>query len=89
MTLDEYLFHLHNFPSPQPPPFTFFLSDHRVTPDFCPSPVCDNDPHICPGTTVCADEAAYQFDIIDRICTYLFTVEYGMRLLTCWAVAPR
>ena len=61
----------------------------RVVPLSCDMPVCNDDINLCPGSMLCADEAAHQFDVIDRVCTFLFTIEYGLRILTCWSVTPR
>lgn len=61
----------------------------RIIPDTCDSPVCDNDHLLCPGYQICQDVISNEFDWIENICVYFFTAEYGVRLLTCWAVTPR
>jgi hypothetical protein len=61
----------------------------RISPTTCNFPACDNDPTLCPGYQICPDDTSIQFLTIDDICTYLFTIEYGLRLFTCWSVPPR
>ena len=68
---------------------SFFPLPPRTIPATCSYPVCDNDSKLCPGAMICRDEISSQFNLIDDLCTYLFTMEYGLRLLTCWAVTPR
>jgi Ion transport protein len=38
---------------------------------------------------VCQDQTADAFVVIENFCLYFFTIEYGLRLLSCWAVSPR
>jgi hypothetical protein len=38
---------------------------------------------------VCADETAPAFVVIENFCLYYFTIEYGLRFISCWAVSPR
>ena len=59
------------------------------TPSTCSSPSCDNDPVLCPSYQICEPIQLAPFDVIDSFCVYFFTVEYLVRLLTCWSVSPR
>jgi len=61
----------------------------RIVPETCFDPACNNDPVLCPGFQICEDIQSSAFTTIDDICTYLFTIEYGLRFLTCWSVTPR
>jgi hypothetical protein len=62
---------------------------HRYYPHYCDTPVCNDDPVLCPGRTVCEGESAPALAIVDLVCIVIFTVEYGLRLFTAWAVSPR
>jgi hypothetical protein len=62
---------------------------YRVTPDTCYFPACDNDPNLCPGYMICESEKSPAFTAVESFCIYVFTIEYCLRLLCCWAVSPR
>ena len=61
----------------------------RYVPYTCPTPVCNNDPILCPGYMICPDTELPQVTAVENFTTYYFTAEYGLRLLTVWAVTPR
>jgi Ion transport protein len=60
----------------------------QVVPATCPLPACDHDPVLCPGTQVCAPVTSPVFVMIDAVCVWIFTVEYGLKMLSVWAVSP-
>ena len=60
----------------------------QVVPATCPLPACDHDPVLCPGAQVCAPVPAPVFVMIDAVCVWIFTVEYGLKMLSVWAVSP-
>lgn len=60
----------------------------QVVPATCSKPACQNDPKLCPQRTMCAPTPQPVFDIIDSVCIWIFTVEYGLRVATCWSVSP-
>jgi hypothetical protein len=43
-------------------------------------------PSLCPNTTICEPINPPYFDTIDMVCVIIFTIDYGIRLLTCWCV---
>jgi hypothetical protein len=59
------------------------------TPSTCATPVCQNDPKLCPGKTVCEPIVPWYFQQIDIVSIYLFTFDYAMRVALCWTVSPR
>ena len=59
------------------------------TPATCPQPACKNHPKWCPGRMICAPQPPPVFDTIENVCIYFFTLEYGLKFLTCWSVTPR
>lgn len=61
----------------------------RFTPDFCLYPACDNDPDLCPDRMICPPEKDLPFIIIENFTIIVFTIEYVLRVLTCWSVSPR
>ena len=63
-------------------------SMNRV-PATCAAPVCNRDPNLCPGQTLCAPEPLPVFETIENACIFIFTAEYGLKLLTCWTVSAR
>jgi len=72
--------------------FAFIVSTHpalRYTPDTCDQPACDDDPTLCPGYAVCEPVTLPVFDTIEEAVTIIFTIEYGLRVVTLWAVTPR
>ena len=62
---------------------------YQYTPDWCSSPVCNNDPIVCPDSMVCQPQPSLYFQHIDAICVYIFTAEYFARLLTLFSVPGR
>jgi hypothetical protein len=67
----------------------FILSgdpQYNITPDTCETPVCDNDSTLCPERMVCEPVPPQSFDTVDEVCVILFTIDYMIRLLTCWSV---
>ena len=60
----------------------------QYTPATCLSPACHNDPKLCPNSMICEPQPFPVFDTIDAICIYIFTVEYGLKLLSVWSVSP-
>jgi hypothetical protein len=62
--------------------------DYSRSPKYCEQPTCDHDPALCPNTTICEPINPPFFDTIDMVCVIIFTVDYGIRLLTCWCVPP-
>jgi len=60
----------------------------QVVPATCPAPACNHDPVLCPGAQVCAPTIAPVFVKIDAVCVWIFTVEYGLKMLSVWAVSP-
>ena len=61
----------------------------RYVPTTCDQPVCNNDPLLCPDYMVCTDIELPLVLTVESFTTYYFTAEYGLRLLTVWAVTPR
>jgi hypothetical protein len=59
------------------------------TPTTCFQPACNNNPRWCPGYMICPPEPSPVFETIENLCIYLFTIEYGMKFLTCWSVSPQ
>ena len=57
-------------------------------PDTCLFPACHNDSKLCPNSMICEPQPYPIFDTIDAICIYIFTAEYGAKLLSVWAVSP-
>ena len=48
--------------------------------------VCNNDPDLCPGTTICAPKPFPIFDYIETFCVAFFSFDYVLRASTCWSV---
>ena len=48
----------------------------RVSVTNCTSPACDNDPVLCPGTTICEPVIEPLLTSIDDVCVIIFTLEY-------------
>ena len=61
----------------------------QATPLTCTSPVCDNDPSLCAGRTICKPIPAKMYSYVEAACILCFTVQYAVRVLTVWAVPPR
>lgn len=59
------------------------------TPLTCADPACDNNPKWCPGYMICPPEPSPVFETIENICIYLFSIEYGLKFITCWSVSPQ
>lgn len=57
-------------------------------PDNCAVPVCDNDPKLCRNMRLCAPQPLPAFDTIEDVCFYVFMIEYGLKIATCWTVSP-
>ena len=57
-------------------------------PTTCDKPACQNDPDLCPQRTICAPVTHAFFNMIDNVCIWIFTVEYVLRVGTCWSVSP-
>ena len=55
----------------------------------CASPACDNDATLCPGETICEPAVEPYLNEIDDWCVILFSIEYGLRVLTVCSVANR
>ena len=62
-----------------------FLQEFPAT---CLQPACYNDPVLCPQRTICAPITHPVFNTIDNVCIWIFTVEYLLRVGTCWSVSP-
>lgn len=83
-----------HFPSSSSIDFTLHisrvvLSVNRYKPETCKDPVCNNDPILCPGAMVCEPRPPRTFEEVDAAVIYIFTIEYFLKFLTCWAVSPR
>ena len=66
------------------------LPNYRNVPvSSCSSPACDNDATLCPGETVCEPAVEPYLNEIDDWCVILFSIEYGLRVLTVCTVANR
>ena len=65
------------------------LGWNRYTPTTCDNPACDNDAVLCPNSQICAPSQTPGFDTIELLTAVFFMIEYGSRVLTCWAVSPR
>ena len=61
----------------------------RLQPTTCANPVCNNVADICPGKMVCEPTTAPAALLIGAICNYIFTIEYGIRFFSLWAVDSR
>lgn len=61
----------------------------RYQPSTCEIPACDNDTDLCPGSIVCEPIPPPVFNVIDAVCIYIFTIEYGVRLFTCWGASSK
>ena len=61
----------------------------RYQPTTCVSPVCNNDPTICPGSIVCPPEDNATIALIELACISLFTIEFTIRFFTVWAANSR
>jgi hypothetical protein len=61
---------------------------YNVAPDSCLTPTCEDDPALCPGRTICEPISLPFFNTVDEICVIIFTIDYAVRLLTCWTVPP-
>jgi len=61
----------------------------QYTPTSCDSPACNNDPVLCPGTTICEPVPLPIFDTIDAVVVIYFTIDYCMRVFTCPFVPRR
>lgn len=62
-----------------------FIYMCRYQPTSCKLPICQDDPILCPERIICSPVPLEMFKPIDMICVTIFTVEYGVRLLTSWA----
>ena len=65
------------------------LDAFKYTPTTCVAPVCQNDPKNCPNAIVCEPVQIAYMSTIELICVIIFTIEYGMRMVTVWSVPPR
>ena len=65
------------------------LNQSQKTPTTCDNPACDNDVILCPNSQICAPLQTEGFNFIELLTAVFFLIEYGSRLLTCWAVSPR
>ena len=63
--------------------------EFQASPPRCDYPACNNDPVLCPGHMICKPIALYTFQYVEAACVVCFTVQYLVRMLTCWSVSPR
>ena len=60
----------------------------QYQPSTCDNPSCSDDQLLCPGYQVCESIELPSVTLVSNLSTYYFTVEYGLKLLTVWAVSP-
>ncbi|CAE7393688.1 Kcnb2, partial [Symbiodinium microadriaticum] len=60
---------------------------HR--PSTCETPACKNDPEFCPDSEICEPVAPAVFEKIEAVCIGVFTVDYGIRVITVAALPAR
>lgn len=65
------------------------LTMDQYTPTTCDAPACDHDRALCSGKQVCEPQQLPGFDAIEVISVFFFTIEYGLRITTCWTVSAR
>lgn len=61
----------------------------RVIPGSCSDPVCLNVTDVCAGGMVCESMENENVFIIQRLCGAIYSLEYVVRLGTCWTVTSR
>ena len=61
----------------------------QYIPDTCDLPFCNDDLTLCPGYQVCEPVEVPEITAISNFTTYYFTVEYGLKFFTVWAVSSR
>ena len=61
----------------------------QYIPDTCDLPFCNDDLTLCPGYQVCEPVEIPDITAISDFTTYYFTVEYGLKFFTVWAVSSR
>lgn len=64
------------------------IPKYNVQPTYCNNPVCNNE-RFCLNTMICKPEPNDVIRTIDAAGILIFTVDYCLRLFTCWAVPPR
>lgn len=57
-----------------------FYRDFDNIPATCDTPVCDNDPKLCPGKMICEPFDDQYVTVLNAFCNYLFTIEFGIRI---------
>lgn len=65
------------------------VDDFRYTPSSCDHPACENDETLCPNTTICEPVQNDFFSVIETCCVIIFTLDYGLRMVTVPFVPPR
>ena len=55
----------------------------------CAAPVCDNDANLCPNNIICEPESPILFQNVEKICVYLFVMDYFLRFFFMPTVSPR
>ena len=55
----------------------------------CSNPTCDNDSVLCPGIVICEPEPPASFSVIEKVCLYIFVIDYFLRIFLCTVVPKR
>jgi len=55
----------------------------------CLIPACDNDPTLCPGRVICEPMPPDGFELIQKICAFIFCADYFTRVFLVWHVPAR
>jgi hypothetical protein len=63
--------------------------DYQYRPASCDTPFCSDDVMLCPGYTICEGVEIPEITAVSDFTTYYFTVEYGLKFFTVWAVSSR
>ena len=61
---------------------------YKSAPSTCSQPACDNTT-LCPGAVICEPVPIDTLVLIDVAVIAMFSVDYFIRLATCWTVCPR
>lgn len=48
----------------------------------CANPACNDNASLCPGYMICEPQVDPSLNVIDDVCVIIFTIEYGIRVLT-------
>lgn len=57
------------------------MPEMQYIPKTCTSPVCNQDPLLCPGRIMCAPQTKSQILFAEENCIYFFLVDYFVRVL--------